>query len=51
MHYTFALKTIIVIDASLDEWLIDEEGIAIGTVLSIQPSGVESSEFDTEPAP
>ncbi len=35
----------------LDEDFIDVEGISVASVLPFQPSGINGSEFDTEPAP
>ena len=35
----------------LHEDFIDEEGVAVASVLSFESAGINSTEFDAEPAP
>jgi hypothetical protein len=35
----------------LDEDFIDVKGITVTSMSSLQPTSIDSSEFDTEPAP
>ena len=35
----------------IHEYFINEKGVAVASVLSLQPAGVDCTELDTEPAP